>query len=249
KGHGGRLIRAGALKGVQVLKTEAYIQWTGLIDQTALHLVANDTGGELDPHGADLLGNPVGGLVYSTGLPSGNNSTLQQVVEWNNFLGQSVFCLKLCDPLYLNRTGTSLCENRKDRMGCSYNMPASYREGEFSVCDSELQDVVGVYTGVDGKVSTYSQPPEGTVVDPPYTPRVPKSSNCKTYASTDLFGTVTSSTSASATGHMSAGGATASTPSSSSGSGSALGIGSGSTVLAASSAFFALIAGAVAVGA
>lgn len=30
-------------------------------------------------------------------------------------------------------------------------MPASYVDKEFSVCDSELQDVVGVYTGADGK--------------------------------------------------------------------------------------------------
>lgn len=70
KGHGGRTIKAGAITGVQVLKTEAcvpsllplssrsqgpnsscatcrYIQWTGFIDQTALHLTADDSGGEL----------------------------------------------------------------------------------------------------------------------------------------------------------------------------------------------------------
>lgn len=27
------------------------------------------------------------GLVFSTALPGGDNSTLQQVIEWNNFVG------------------------------------------------------------------------------------------------------------------------------------------------------------------
>lgn len=36
----------------------------------------NDTGGELDPHGADLLGNPLGIL-------SGDNSIYMQVSSWN----------------------------------------------------------------------------------------------------------------------------------------------------------------------
>lgn len=35
--------------------------WTQF-DQTSIGLAANDTGGELDPHGDDNLGNPVGGL-------------------------------------------------------------------------------------------------------------------------------------------------------------------------------------------
>lgn len=35
---------------------------TGFFNQTAaLNLKHDDTGGELDPHGADMLGNPVGG--------------------------------------------------------------------------------------------------------------------------------------------------------------------------------------------
>ena len=35
----------------QVMHTSEYIQWTGHIDMTALGLLPNDTGGELDPHG------------------------------------------------------------------------------------------------------------------------------------------------------------------------------------------------------
>jgi hypothetical protein len=37
------------------MKTSAYIQVTGHINQTGVGLTTNDTGGELDPHGADLV--------------------------------------------------------------------------------------------------------------------------------------------------------------------------------------------------
>ncbi|BGP02082.1 hypothetical protein NBRC10513v2_005730 [Rhodotorula toruloides] len=249
--HGARVIKPGAITGVQVLKTPAYIQWTGFIDQTALHLTKDDTGGELDPHGADLQGNPLGGLVYSTGLPSGDNQTYLQAVEWNNFIGGGVFCLKLCDPAYYAKHGDQFfCQNKYDRIGCARNMPAAYRDGEFSVCDSELQDLVGVYTE-DGQVKTYTQEPEGTVPNPPYTPRVPKSSNCKTYASTELWAapttssassmstgqTSSSASSAGVTGHAAAASAGPSDSSKST-------TGNGATFLVASSGFLALVAGA-----
>ncbi|GAA6003824.1 hypothetical protein JCM10207_006425 [Rhodosporidiobolus poonsookiae] len=250
--HGARLLKSGALKGVQVLRTEYYIQWTGVIDQTALHIQADDTGGELDPHGADLMGNPLGGLVYSTNLPpSGDNKTFVQAIEWNQFVGSGSFCLKLCAEKQPD--GINYCENTYDRMGCLYNAPAAYKEGEFSDCDSELQDRVGIYTGTDGKVSTYSQPPEGTAPNPPYQPRVPSTSNCKTYASTALYtaGATTAASSASASGSKSA-------SASGSSSGSAAGAqqtGSGGDnaarpstgLVAASTGLLALVAGAFAV--
>lgn len=67
------------------MKTSAYIQITGLFNQSGVGLQTNDTGGELDPHGADLLGNPIGGLVYSSGMPSGDGTTLMQVTNWNKY--------------------------------------------------------------------------------------------------------------------------------------------------------------------
>ena len=54
-GHGTRLIPAGALTGVQFLKTPDYIQIVGFIDQTKVNIAAGDYGGEMDPHGADLV--------------------------------------------------------------------------------------------------------------------------------------------------------------------------------------------------
>ena len=42
------------------------------------------------------LGNPLGGLLYSTGLPSGDNKTFQQTQHWNNFIDSNKFCMKVC---------------------------------------------------------------------------------------------------------------------------------------------------------
>ncbi|GAA5838788.1 hypothetical protein JCM5353_000191 [Sporobolomyces roseus] len=185
--HGGRIIPAGAITAVQVLRTKYYTQWTGRMNLTGVNLMENDTGGELDPHGADLLGNPLGGLVYSSGLPTGNNQTLEQVISWNEFIGSGEFCLKLCDPSY---TDVNYCENKFDLLGCAYNMPASYEDNVFLDCDSDLQEVVGTYVGSNGATSTWSQPsslPADSTL--PWTPTIPATSNCKTYASTDIFPT------------------------------------------------------------
>lgn len=55
KGRGTRLIPGGALTGVQLIKTPGYIQVVGFIDQTKINIKDGDTGGELDPHGADFV--------------------------------------------------------------------------------------------------------------------------------------------------------------------------------------------------
>lgn len=84
-GKGTRLIPPGALTGVQFMRTPDYVQVIGFIDQTKINIANGDSGGELDPHGADLRGNPLGGLVYSNAFKSnnGNNNTYQQVSEWH----------------------------------------------------------------------------------------------------------------------------------------------------------------------
>ena len=57
-GHGTRLIPAGALQGVQWMKTPDYVQAVGYIDQTFINILRGDWGGEMDPHGADLVSKP-----------------------------------------------------------------------------------------------------------------------------------------------------------------------------------------------
>lgn len=76
-----------------------------------------------------------------------------------------------------------------DLLGCAYNMPAAYEDKVFESCEGEVQDVVGLYTVAGGVTTSWAQPRD---LDPsttlPYTPRVPASSNCKTYQSTEILG-------------------------------------------------------------
>ncbi|KAG8747026.1 hypothetical protein FRC10_002826 [Ceratobasidium sp. 414] len=181
-GRGTRLIPAGAITGVQFMKTPDYIQVVGFIDQTQINLQKDDGGGEMDPHGADQRGNPLGGLVFS-----GAWGGVKQVKEWHNFMGSNMFCFKACDPSGPN--AKHYCEHIYDRIGCQYNAPAAYVPGVFESCQGESQDFPGIYTDASGAVQTYSQPAEslGEIKTMPYTARIPKSSNCVAATSSAIF--------------------------------------------------------------
>lgn len=51
----------------------------GTGDLTQLNIKRGDDGGELDPHGADRKGNPIGGLVFTKAF-SPNRDTYQQIM-------------------------------------------------------------------------------------------------------------------------------------------------------------------------
>jgi hypothetical protein len=180
--HGTRVIPPGMITGLQWTKTPGYIQAVGFINNTGIGLNANDQGGELDPHGADLQGNPLGGVVFSNGTTDSDGTTLVQVFNWNTFVGGNMFCFKAC---YNSISDPDYCMNTYDLVGCDYNMPSAAQNGEFTECDGDVQDVVGIYTS-GGQTLTWSMPDPLTAT-PPYTPVTPSSSNCKTYQSTDLF--------------------------------------------------------------
>lgn len=133
------------------MKTSAYIQVTGFIANSGIGLAASDSGGELDPHGADLEGNPLGGVVYSNGTTDSDGHTLVQVHNWNVFVGSNQFCAKIC---YNSLTNPDYCENRYDLIGCAYNMPSNAQDGEFTSCEGDLQDPVGIYTSNGQGTST-----------------------------------------------------------------------------------------------
>ncbi|KAF9476850.1 hypothetical protein BDN70DRAFT_811591 [Pholiota conissans] len=182
-GHGTRLIPSGALTGVQFMKTPDYVQVVGFFDQTKVNMIAGDYGGEMDPHGADLRGNPMGGILYSdkfTGSPV-------QAIEWHNFIGSNAFCLKACDPA--GKDAKHYCEHIYDRIGCAYNAPNAARDLVFESCDGDNQDFPGVYTAANGTTMTYHQPPEslGPITTIEYTARVPASSNCQTFSSAAIY--------------------------------------------------------------
>ncbi|KAI0317523.1 hypothetical protein OF83DRAFT_1188624 [Amylostereum chailletii] len=256
KGHGTRLMPAGTLKGAQLLKTPDYIMITGLVDQTLIDIQADDYGGEYDPHGQDLRGNPIGGLMYSTGF----DGNVQQVLEWTNFMGGSQFCIKVCRQDGPN--AARLCEHKLDRIGCAYNAPtkytvgAGYAPGEFEVCESDSMLAPGLYVE-NGVTLTYTQPPEslGEITKLPYEPSIPPSSKCATTASAALFAdlpapsAITTSGAATATATATGSGAStrASSAASRSTSGSAAAASSTSQSGGAASLGMSVVAGAVGV--
>jgi hypothetical protein len=189
-GRGTRLIPHDALKGVQFMRTPDYAQVIGFIDQSKINIQADDFGGEMDPHGADLRGNPMGGLMYSNAFSGGGNN-FQQVIEWHNFMGGNAFCIKVCDPARPN--AAQFCEHRLDRIGCAYNAPNNAQNGTFESCKGDNQDFPGVYT-TNGAVVTYTQPPEdqGAITSMPYQPKVPASSECQPFTSSVLYAALAS---------------------------------------------------------
>ncbi|KAJ3566071.1 hypothetical protein NP233_g7234 [Leucocoprinus birnbaumii] len=218
-GRGTRLIPQYALQGVQFMKTSDYVQVVGFIDQRLINLDPADYGGEMDPHGADLRGNPMGGLVYSQAY----NGQWTQVIEWHNFMGGNFFCFKACDPSRPN--AAQYCQHIYDRIGCAYNAPNNAQNGTFETCEGENQDFPGVYTE-NGAVMTYTQPPEslGAITTMPYTARIPASSNCVTHTSSVLYTGLPTPTidvvAASASGASASGSRTGSAPGSKSTGGS-----------------------------
>lgn len=102
--YGTRVIPPGALQGVQWLYAKNYVQVAGYIDQTMINLAALDSGGgkslpylthnlliiftiELDPHGDDEQGNPIGGVVYSNGFTKSSGTFQQQLTSGTNTTG------------------------------------------------------------------------------------------------------------------------------------------------------------------
>ncbi|KAJ6543622.1 carbohydrate-binding module family 13 protein [Mycena vulgaris] len=159
-GRGTRTIPNGALKGVHFVKTPDYVQVTGVGDFTKINIPGGDSGGELDPHGADGNGNPIGGLVFGNSFGTG-----LQYHEWTSFISDTEFCFRAC----VGPNAARNCQHIYDVMGCFWNMPANYDAGKFENCDADDDLPMGVYG-----TSTWHQ---GTSPTPSAHP-VAKSSNC-----------------------------------------------------------------------
>jgi hypothetical protein len=149
------LIPEGALKGVQFVKAPSYVQVVGYIDQSKINIAHGDYGGEMDPHGADRRGNPLGGLVFSTAFGANNGSQWTQAIiiiantslielvaitsEWHFWLVIGRHC---CRTLLIGVVSRSA--------------PASYDEieGKFESCLSDNQRYPGVYVNNAGQTVT-----------------------------------------------------------------------------------------------
>jgi hypothetical protein len=166
-GRGTRLIPEGTITGAHFVKTPSYVQITGKGDFTKIGITAGDEGGELDPHGADGNGNPIGGLVFHNG---------QQMHEWFSFISATDFCTRAC---YDGDRATSLCRHTYEELGCGFNAPGNYDSGVFESCQgNDAQDIMYGYPGL----STFQQTDTSYGVQVPSPHPAPASYNCKSQA-------------------------------------------------------------------
>lgn len=165
-GTGDRLIPDGTISGAHFVQTPDFVQITGVGNLTFINVPPGDAGGELDPHGADGNGNPIGGLVFSSAF-----GQLQEIFEWTNFISDTQFCFRACKP---GPMAPTWCQHIYDVMGCNWNMPANYNPGVFENCQGDSGQPMGVYG-----TSTFHQ---GDPVTPSAHP-IPSSSSCTTLSS------------------------------------------------------------------
>ncbi|KAJ7279293.1 hypothetical protein C8J57DRAFT_1059161 [Mycena rebaudengoi] len=193
-----RLIPDGTITGVTFLKTPFYVQIMGNGDLTKLNIAANDSGGELDPHGATGAGNPEGGNITTNAV----DGTDMNIEEWMLFISSNQFCLRACTNANSTYSAAAMCEHKLDVMGCNFVMPGTYNPpGTFETCDADVayppgwypvvngdstsfstfaQYFTGVYNGGDGKPTSYTV---GDTVTPTAAATIPSSSNCQTATS------------------------------------------------------------------
>lgn len=187
-----RVIPDGTFHAVHFVKTPLYWQVQGWGDFTNLNIKAGDMGGELDPHGATGLGNPVGGNVTTNATGSDVNYE-----EWMNYLSYQQFCIRICIAENETVSAAVQCQHTLDEMGCSWVMPGDYTNNSFTECEADAAYPPGVYLLKNGSSSTFAQRYTGTytakgkigtftvgqTITPSSAMSVPASSNCKTYSS------------------------------------------------------------------
>jgi len=213
-----RVIPDGTLQAVHFVKTPLYVQVMGWGDFTKLNIQTGDQGGELDPHGATGLGNPIGGNVTSN-----VTGTDVHYEEWMNYMSYTQFCIRVCTSENSTYSAALECQHTLDEMGCEWVMPGDYSQTGFTSCDADSAFPPGIYPQANGSTSTFAQRYTGSYTGAdgatslftvgetvtPQTPySTPASSNCVTYSSVGngiaslsvTAGNVTASTTAGASG-------------------------------------------------
>lgn len=228
-GRGTRVIPDGTLISAHFVETPDYIQVTGTGRFVNMNIQDGDSGGELDPHGADGNGNPHGGLVFSTVWNNGTNGLGEQIHEWTNFMSDQEYCIRVCKEG--GAMATSYCQHVYDINGCHWNMPGNYDDG-FDQCMGDSVIPMGLYPQADGTTSTYQ--PRSDPTPPAQNPAA--TSQCHTFTSAAIYAagpTPTANTSGERTSTGAASGTgsgshpTTSSPASTHSTGAAVGLGAG----------------------
>ncbi|WVQ77619.1 hypothetical protein IAR50_007307 [Cryptococcus sp. DSM 104548] len=192
--NGARLIPDGAITAAHFIKTDTYVQIWGFWDGTQVNINYGDDGGELDPHGAENLGNPIGGNATSN--VEGKDVFYE---EWMSFISYDQFCLRVCTAETNNVTAALQCEHELDIMGCQFVMAIEnfyQTNNSFTSCEGEPAAPPGLYPLANGSTSTFRQRYTGTwsnadetgkftvgqTVTPSTVALYPKTSNCVTYS-------------------------------------------------------------------
>ena len=79
------------------------------------------------------IGNPIGGLVFSSAFSSSATSFVQ-MHEWTNFVAYNEFCIRGCKD---GPDAPTLCQHIYDVLGCEWNMPGNYSDGVFEDCKGD----------------------------------------------------------------------------------------------------------------
>lgn len=233
-------------------------------DFTKIGLPSGDYGGELDPHGATNMGNPIGGNVTSN--VSGKDVFYE---EWMNYVSFEQVCFRVCIAGSDVAPTPLECQHTLDEMGCNWVMPGNYADNSFDTCDGDAAYPPGLYPQGSGRTSTFQQyfstvAGDATYVNgspdqqtPSFAYSLPATSNCQTTstisngiaslavnsASTSGMSTAKSSSQTGSSDSSSSGGSSDSSSSSSSSTGSSS-AGSLASTLSVGSVLAALIAAA-----
>ncbi|WFD29181.1 hypothetical protein MSPP1_000186 [Malassezia sp. CBS 17886] len=188
--NGARVIPDGTVTAAHFVKTPLYVQVMALGDFTKINFAPNDSGGELDPHGATNKGNPVGGNVTSN--VSGKDVSYQ---EWMNYVGFNIMCFRVCTAGSDGAPPALECLHTLDTVGCQWVMPGNYQPDTFDSCEADAayppgvyitsgstssfqQYATGLWTDDKGKTKTYTNG-DKSAKTPSAAQSQPSSSNCK----------------------------------------------------------------------
>lgn len=189
-----RLIPDGVITAAHYIKTPLYVQIYGFWDGTKVNIPYGDSGGELDPWGAENVGNPIGGNATSS--VSGQDVWYMQ---WMSFISYDQYCLRICTAENATNTAELQCEHELDIMGCQFVMALSdfyTSNNSFTSCDGDVAAPPGLYPLANGSTSTFRQRYTGSytqggsvgywtvgqTVTPSAPAWIPATSNCYTYS-------------------------------------------------------------------
>ncbi|KAJ3137630.1 hypothetical protein HK101_003872, partial [Irineochytrium annulatum] len=156
---GSKSIASGAILSAHVIKTDAYMQVTGKIDESLLGINTADGGGQYDnaSHGSEPR--------------SGADASLQGFANYVELVGNGVYCMRTCATS--GEDETSPCNMHRDRDGCDAVIGGSYDDG-FTFDDKSSGGKV-TSTAASRKTTQTDSPPP-----PPKSTETPSSTHDST---------------------------------------------------------------------